>query len=77
MMAMTLQKVLLILALIILIISISVFIYSWYRVTGRKIEEREIEKSLIDVDNSVDGSLITDVNTIIKPKESKITENQK
>jgi len=35
-MAMTLQKVLLILALIIMVLSIAVLVYSWYKVTGRK-----------------------------------------
>lgn len=65
-MALTLQKVLLILALIILVLSLAVLVYSWYKVTGRKAEENDINKSLIEVNDKDDGSLITDSDTIIK-----------
>ena len=71
MMALTLQKVLLILALIILVLSLAVLVYSWYKVTGRKAEEKDINKSLIEVND--DGSLITDSDTIIKTVSVKKT----
>lgn len=66
-MALMLQKVLLILALVILVLSIGVMGYCCYRATNRNVEEREINRSLIESKGDV-SSLISGSNTVIKPK---------
>ncbi len=68
-MALTMQKVLLILAVIIIPLSLFAIAYRCYLQSVKRQERTDIEKSLIVVDD--DGSLITDTATVIKPLSNK------